>query len=73
LLAEGDEVKLQVNDRGKGFDPFRTHDGLGRVSMRERLRLVGGTIRITSVLGRGTELEAVVPMPLSQIPAQIPA
>jgi len=73
LLAEGDEVKLQVNDRGKGFDPFRTHDGLGLVSMRERLRLVGGTIRISSVLGRGTELEAVVPMPLSQIPAQIPA
>lgn len=73
LLAEGDEVKLQVNDRGKGFDPFRTHDGLGLVSMRERLRLVGGTIRISSVLGRGTELEAVVPMPMAQIPAQIPA
>jgi signal transduction histidine kinase len=73
LLAEGDEVKLQVNDRGKGFDPFRTHDGLGLVSMRERLRLVGGTMRISSVLGRGTKLEAVVPMPLSQIRAQISA
>ena len=61
LLMQVGEVRLRVKDRGKGFDPMQTSDGLGLVSMRERLRLVGGTIRVSSAIGLGTELEAVVP------------
>ena len=60
LLREGEEVRLRVKDRGRGFDPMQISDGLGLVSMRERLRLVGGTIKISSAIGLGTELEAVV-------------
>ena len=37
-------------------------DGLGLVSMRERLRLVGEKIKVSSALGLGTEVEAVVPV-----------
>ena len=62
LLREGEEVRLRVKDRGRGFDPMQMSDGLGLVSMRERLRLVGGTIKISSAIGLGTELEAVVPL-----------
>jgi signal transduction histidine kinase len=62
LLREREEVRLRVKDRGNGFDPMQTSDGLGLVSMRERLRLVGGTIKVSSAIGLGTELEAVVPL-----------
>ena len=62
LREEGEELKLLVKDRGNGFDPVQASDGLGLISMRERLRLVGGTIRISSALGIGTEVEAVVPL-----------
>jgi len=62
LLGHGEEVRLRVKDYGKGFDPMQTSDGLGLVSMRERLRLVGGTIKISSAIGLGTEVEAVVPL-----------
>lgn len=57
-----EEVRLRVKDRGKGFDPMQTSDGLGLVSMRERLRLVGGMIKVSSAVGLGTEVEAVVPL-----------
>ena len=49
-----------IASRGRGFLSKQTSDGLGLVSMRERLRLVGGTIKISSAIGLGTELEAVV-------------
>lgn len=62
MLAEENEVKLLVKDRGKGFDPMTFSDGLGLVSMRERLRLVGEKIKVSSALGLGTEVEAVVPV-----------
>lgn len=62
LLAEGNQVELRVKDRGKGFDPMTFSGGLGLVSMRERLRLVGGKIKISSAPGLGTEVEAVVPV-----------
>jgi signal transduction histidine kinase len=64
LRVEGDQVLLRVTDRGRGFDAegVPRASGLGLVSMRERLRLVGGTISITSSLGLGTSAEAVVPI-----------
>ena len=50
LLAEENEVKLRVKDRGKGFDPMTFSDGPGLVSMREPLRLVGEKIKVSSAL-----------------------
>lgn len=51
--------ELVVVDDGVGFDP--THAGEGRkgmgiVGMRERLRLVGGTLKIISRPGQGTTM-----------------
>jgi PAS domain S-box-containing protein len=73
LLAKEDEVKLRVKDRGKGFDPMKLSDGLGLVSMRERLRLVGGKITISSALGIGTEVEAVVRLEPHQVNVRMSA
>ena len=54
---------LRVADEGRGFE-IGSDPGLGLMSMRERLRLVGGTMRVSSFLMQGTDIEAVVPIPV---------
>ena len=57
-------VQLRVSDTGCGFDmqSSRTKNGLGFISMRERLRLVGGRISIRSQPFIGTQIDIVVPI-----------
>ena len=56
-------VRLTVDDDGKGFDPAKIQtDSLGIISMRERLRLVGGELRIVSGRPAGTRVEVSVPV-----------
>jgi signal transduction histidine kinase len=57
------EIHLTVRDSGVGFDPELAKDtrGLGLVSMKERVRLVKGTISITSRPQSGTEINVRVP------------
>lgn len=53
---------LTVEDDGAGFDPRRVAAGRhGIVGMRERARIAGGTLRITSRPGEGTRVVARVP------------
>ena len=56
-------IRLRIVDAGVGFDPgSRTaRGGLGLASMRERLRLIGGSIAIHSVHMEGTEIVAEAP------------
>jgi len=58
------EIQLSVSDRGVGFDPRSTTNGygLGIISMKERLHLVGGEIGIESQPGIGTTVRARVPV-----------
>lgn len=48
LVGSDKEIQLTVEDDGVGFDPATTaaRSGLGLISMRERLRLVGGRFSI---------------------------
>lgn len=61
--ATRDELALRVADEGRGFAPELVAEqrGLGLAGMRERLRLVGGGLRVESVPGRGTMIEAWLP------------
>jgi PAS domain S-box-containing protein len=54
---------LAVRDDGVGFDPGSPREGrsLGLASMRERVRLVNGTLDVESAPGRGTAIVAWVP------------
>ncbi len=63
--ADEECIRLRVSDAGKGFDPAHqnAHAGIGLLGMRERLRLVGGTLVVKSEPGRGTEIFAEVPLP----------
>jgi PAS domain S-box-containing protein len=54
---------LSVSDRGRGFDPkdLRETPGLGLLSIRERVELLGGRMRIRSSRDGGTTFHIVVP------------
>jgi PAS domain S-box-containing protein len=52
---------LTIQDSGIGFDSSVSRNGLGLVSMGERIKLVNGNFRMHSVLGRGTEIWISVP------------
>jgi PAS domain S-box-containing protein len=64
LWATQDEIHLTVKDFGKGFDTkmAAAGRGLGLVSMRERLTLVGGQLSIQSQPTLGTTIHAWVPL-----------
>lgn len=64
LEGTGGAVGLSVSDDGCGFDAESgaMESGLGFTSMRERLRLVGGRLRVQSQPLRGTRIEITVPL-----------
>jgi signal transduction histidine kinase len=57
-------VRLLVEDHGRGFEPLMQHDGLGLLSMRERVAIVGGELLIRAQPGEGTVVDARVPRPV---------
>lgn len=64
LARQSTIVTMRLRDKGKGFDPsvLECSEGLGLVSMTERVGSVGGTLAIRSAPGAGTEIEARVPI-----------
>lgn len=59
LYFEAQEARLEVfvTDQGKGFDASTSPEGQGiRNSIRKRMENAGGTARIDSVPGEGTEV-----------------
>jgi len=58
LGNSGGQVWMRIKDFGVGFDPSIRGAGIGLAAMRERLRMVGGSLRIESSPGVGTELMA---------------
>lgn len=64
-LHIGDEqVNLTIKDDGKGFvaEAEGHHRGLGLMSIDERTKLLGGSYRLQSTLGKGTELCICIPL-----------
>jgi PAS domain S-box-containing protein len=64
LKGGADDVELTVQDSGVGLDlqEAMRGRGLGLTSMKERLGLVGGQLSIHSEAGRGTTIQARVPL-----------
>jgi signal transduction histidine kinase len=57
-------LQLSVHDNGIGFDPARkqARPSLGHASMRQRLSLIGGELRLVSMPGHGTTVQAWAPL-----------
>jgi signal transduction histidine kinase len=66
LICDEGMISLSVRDNGVGFDPSQApqvRGRLGLLSMRERVRLVRGTLDIVTAPGSGMHIEVRVPFP----------
>ena len=67
LSNDGDGLRLEIRDDGRGFDPHRVapaadgQSGIGLAGMRERLRLLGGRLELQSAPGGPTVVRALLP------------
>lgn len=67
-LDGADTLLITVADRGRGFVPDRAgaypaaHGGSGLAGIRQRLRLIGGSLTVDSAPGRGTSVSLRVPL-----------
>jgi PAS domain S-box-containing protein len=68
LTRSGEQIVLAVVDDGVGFQTGATvaPTSLGLAGLRERAKLLRGTIRVSSEPGQGTRVEARIPMDLAQ-------
>ena len=57
------ELLITITDNGRGFDQSQAFDrGMGLQGMRERARLIGGSLLVMSELSGGTTLEVRAPI-----------
>jgi len=66
LERSDDQLHIAVSDTGSGYDPeltgTRTHTGLGLLSIKERLSLIGGSLKVETAPGSGTRSVITVPL-----------
>jgi signal transduction histidine kinase len=55
------ELRLGLRDDGDGFKVKDRHDGFGLEGMRERVEQMGGTLKIRSARGKGTDVLVTLP------------
>jgi CheY-like chemotaxis protein/two-component sensor histidine kinase len=70
LRAEPEGLKLTVRDHGRGFDADAVLEsgegnGLGLISLRERIEAIGGSVSIDSTPGKGSRFTLLVPIPVT--------
>ncbi|BDG06864.1 ATP-binding protein [Anaeromyxobacter oryzae] len=66
--VEGDEIHIDIEDDGRGFDPDAAARREGRrpwglMGIRERAEILGGTARVDSSPGQGTRVLVRIPLP----------
>ena len=69
LKRSPDELRIAVTDNGKGFDIHVVENGagslvggLGLFGLKERARIIGGTLNVRSETGKGTTVEIILPL-----------
>jgi signal transduction histidine kinase len=62
LTPDGEGIEMRVTDDGVGFVPSeQAGTGLGLRSIDERVRLMGGALRVDSRPGQGTKVAVFIP------------
>jgi len=68
VQREGNEIRINVEDDGVGFDISQINSHLGRTggfglfNIRERLNYIGGKLKIESKIGNGTRITLQAPL-----------
>ncbi len=65
LLANDSRVRIRIIDNGFGFDvdaALNNPASSGLIGMRERVMLLGGSLHINSMAGKGTQLLVEIPL-----------
>ncbi len=65
LTSADGQIRLQIADDGVGFEAGREGNGIGLISMRERVHFLGGQFHVSSAPREGTRLEVQVPLRLT--------
>lgn len=65
LTAGSGDLRFEVSDDGKGFDPATVRHGAGLNGIADRLDTIGGIWTITSSSGGGTVVAGTVPVEAS--------
>lgn len=60
-----DRLQVEITDDGRGFDPQRVR-GMGLLGMEERVKRLGGKLKIDSRVGHGTRVFAELPVALAK-------
>jgi PAS domain S-box-containing protein len=61
LIFNKEGLRLELRDDGDGFKLKDRHDGFGLAGMRERVQQMGGTLKIRSARGKGTDVLVTLP------------
>lgn len=62
LAATNGELRFEVIDDGRGFDPATTGYGTGLQGMADRMDAMGGTLEVRSAPGDGTTVAGRIPV-----------
>ena len=65
------EIQGSLRDDGIGFDPTKTRNdqGMGLLSMHERIKRLGGELEVQSSPGKGAKVSFILPLAASTRPA----
>lgn len=61
IAQSSEQITVEIIDDGHGFDPERQR-GMGILGMEERVRRLGGTLKIESAPGKGAKVKAELPL-----------
>ncbi|HVA38068.1 MAG TPA: sensor histidine kinase [Candidatus Dormibacteraeota bacterium] len=70
MRTRGDRLAVEIRDDGRGFDSramrrYRNAAAhFGVAGMKERAKLLGGTLAVRSAPGHGTSIRVIIPLPL---------
>lgn len=57
-----DDLKLIVEDDGRGYDQSESSRGFGLNSLQERVKSLRGKLNIESIIDKGTKVEVLIPV-----------
>ncbi|HSY43402.1 MAG TPA: PAS domain S-box protein [Candidatus Acidoferrum sp.] len=60
------EVRLLIEDGGKGFNPDDISKGMGLKNIAERTRILGGRLKLNAAPGEGVRIEITIPISAGQ-------